>query len=140
VQYKRFYNQEEEVMQRLDKHLTNDSVQKYTPLYGKHEHGNKLMFKEISDFIDEMELVTTPGLLLRRKEALKNLPLFKNLKDEEFGGDGLFWRIVYPQMTDIASSCVKATWSRLDPSFRHHNFQVRFFFIFFNVYFVSYLE
>lgn len=109
-------------MQELDKHLTNDSVQKYTSSYGKHEFGNKLMFEDMAAYLDEVEKTVPLEIVLMRKKVLKKLPCFKHLEDKDFEGEGLFWRIVYPQMTDIASSCIKATWSRLDPDRRNHNF------------------
>ena len=33
-------------------HLTNDAVQKYTPLYGKYEPANKISYSEFQRYLD----------------------------------------------------------------------------------------
>ena len=77
-------------------HLTNDAVQKKGDQYGKFESGNKLSYHDFQRY-------------------LENLRGFKNRS---------FFKEVLPQIREISSSTIKASFSKMDPKRRHHSFEL----------------
>lgn len=76
--------------------MTNDAVQKYTPLYGKYEPGNKVSYSEFQRYLDN------------------NFPK-KNYKFESQ---------ILPQMKSICLDAVKSSCLKLSPQRLKHNFEI----------------
>jgi hypothetical protein len=53
--YQRFNNNELDAASDLDRHLTNNSLQKHATNFGKYEHGNILLFGQLSEYMDLQE-------------------------------------------------------------------------------------
>ncbi|CAD8173564.1 unnamed protein product [Paramecium octaurelia] len=75
-------------------HLTNDAIQKYADTYGKYENGNKLSFSEFQRYLDNQP---------------KKYYFFKDL---------------YPQLIDIATTSIKSVYCKLAPYKKEYNFEI----------------
>ncbi|CAD8095262.1 unnamed protein product [Paramecium sonneborni] len=75
-------------------HLTNDAIQKYADTYGKYENGNKLSFSEFQRYLDNQP---------------KKYHFYKDL---------------YPQLIDIATTSIKSVYCKLAPYKKEFNFEI----------------
>jgi tubulin monoglycylase TTLL3/8 len=75
-------------------HLTNDAVQKYTPLYGKYEPANKLSYVDFQKYLDS------------------------NYSKEKYNLE----QQILPKMKKIALDSIKSSFVRLSPERLKHNF------------------
>ena len=77
-------------------HLTNDAVQKHTPLYGKYEQGNKLSYSDLQRYLDA-------------KYPKKDL----NFENK-----------ILPKMKQVATDAVKSAYLKLSPENKENNFEI----------------
>jgi tubulin monoglycylase TTLL3/8 len=77
-------------------HLTNDAIQKYSPDYGKFERGNKVSYADFQKYLN---------VTYRNKPDLPAAILHKYN----------FYNNVLPQMKNLATDAMRATYTILSP-------------------------
>ena len=76
-------------------HLTNDAVQKYTPMYGRYEPANKVSYTEFQKYLDST---------FKEKEKYN------------------FEEVILPRMKEITLDAVRSTFVKLSPERLKQNF------------------
>ena len=82
-------------------HLTNDAIQKNCSSYGKYEKGNKLSYQDFQKYLDTS---INPA---RKKDQKVN-----------------FFDDILPQLKNIATESLRASYALLDPKRKERNFEL----------------